>query len=43
LISKQKPKAKYIYSSTTVSYDEEENKVDNEFKILNYLFKKNKN
>ena len=43
LISKQKPKAKYIYSSTTVSYDEEENKVNNEFKILNYFIEKNQN
>ena len=43
LISKQKPKAKYVYSSTTVSYDEKENKVDNEFKILNYFIEKNQN
>ena len=43
LIFEQKPKAKYIYSPTTSAYDSEDNKVDNEFKILSYITEKNQN
>ena len=42
LISQPK-KATYIYSPTTVTYDEDENKVNNDFKILNYITEKNQN
>ena len=42
LISQSK-KATYIYSPTTVTYDENENKVNNDFKILNYITEKNQN
>jgi hypothetical protein len=42
LISQEK-KATYIYNPTTVTYDENDNKVDNEFKILNYITEKNQN
>jgi len=40
---KQPAKAKYTYSQATVSYDESNNKVDNDFKILNYITIKNQN
>jgi hypothetical protein len=39
----QPKKVTYIYSPTTVTYDEDDNKVDNEFKILNYITEKNQN
>ena len=39
----QKPKATYVYSPTTVSYNENNEKVNNEFKILNYNTEKNQN
>jgi len=39
----QKPKATFTYSQTTVSYDEEGGKVNNDFKILNYITDKNQN
>jgi hypothetical protein len=39
----QKPKATYVYSPTTVSYDDNNEKVNNEFKILNYNTEKNQN
>ena len=39
----QKPKATYVYSPTTVSYNDNNEKVDNEFKILNYSTQKNQN
>lgn len=39
----QKPKATYVYSPTTVSYDEDDKKVNNDFKILNYVTEKNQN
>jgi hypothetical protein len=39
----QKPKATYVYNPTTVSYDDKNKKVDNEFKILNYSTEKNQN
>jgi hypothetical protein len=39
----QKPKATYVYSPTTVSYNDNNEKVDNEFKILNYSTEKNQN
>jgi len=42
LISQPK-KATYIYSPTTVTYDENENKVNNDFKILSYITEKNQN
>ena len=39
----QKSKATYTYSPTTVSYNDNNEKVDNEFKILNYSTQKNQN
>jgi hypothetical protein len=39
----QKSKATYVYSPTTVSYNDNNEKVDNEFKILNYSTQKNQN
>ena len=39
----QKPKATYVYSPTTVSYNDNNEKVDNEFKILNYSTERNQN
>lgn len=39
----QSPKAIYTYSEATTSYDSEENKNDNDFKILNYITDKNQN
>ena len=39
----QKPKATYVYNPTTVSYDDKNKKVDNEFKILSYNTEKNQN
>lgn len=39
----QKPKATYIYSEAQESYDEKGNKVNNDFKILNYFTDKNQN
>lgn len=39
----QKSKAVYTYSQATVQYDEDEKKVNNDFKILNYLTEKNQN
>jgi len=39
----QKPKATYVYSPTTVSYNENNEKVNNQFKILNYNTEKNQN
>ena len=39
----QKSKATYVYSPTTVSYNVNNEKVDNEFKILNYSTDKNQN
>jgi len=39
----QKSKATYVYSPTTVSYNDNNEKVDNEFKILNYTTQKNQN
>ena len=40
---KQPAKQTYIYSQATVSYDENNNKVDNDLKILNYMTVKNQN
>jgi hypothetical protein len=42
LISQPK-KATYIYSPTTSTFDEDERKVNNDFKILNYITEKNQN
>jgi hypothetical protein len=39
----QKPKATYVYSEASDSYDENENKINNDFKILNYYTNKNQN
>ena len=39
----QKPKATYVYSPTTVSYSDNNEKVDNEYKILNYSTERNQN
>jgi len=39
----QPKKQTYIYNPTTVTYDENDNKVNNDFKILNYITKKNQN
>lgn len=40
---KQPAKAIYTYSQANESYDEENNKVNNDFKILNYVTEKNQN
>jgi hypothetical protein len=40
---KQEAKATYTYSQATVSYDENNNKIDNDKKILNYVTVKNQN
>lgn len=40
---KQKPKATYTYSQANQTYDENNNKVNNDFKILNYVTEKNQN
>ena len=40
---KQPAKATYTYSQATISYDENNNKVNNDFKILNYITEKNQN
>jgi hypothetical protein len=40
---KSSPKAQYIHNPTTVTYDEEQKKVDNDFKILNYITERNQN
>jgi hypothetical protein len=39
----QKPKAIYTYTEAQESYDEDEKKVNNDFKILNYYTDKNQN
>lgn len=39
----QKPKSIYTYSQANVTYDEDNNKVNNDFKILNYMTEKNQN
>ena len=39
----QPKKATYIYNPTTVTYDENNNKVNNDFKILSYITEKNQN
>lgn len=39
----QKPKEVYTYSESQESYDENQNKVNNDFKILNYYTSKNQN
>jgi len=39
----QTPKATYTYTESQESYDENENKVNNDFKILNYYTDKNQN
>ena len=42
-LMKQNPKATYTYTESQESYDEKENKVNNDFKILNYYVDKNQN
>jgi len=39
----QKPKATYTYTEASESYDENDQKVNNDFKILNYYTDKNQN
>jgi hypothetical protein len=39
----QEPKAIYTYSEATVTYDSENTKNDNDFKILNYIVDRNQN
>jgi hypothetical protein len=39
----QEPKAEYTYSEVLESYDENQNQVNNDFKILNYNTEKNQN
>jgi len=39
----QKPKQTYIYSPTTVNYDNNNKKINNDFKILNFITSKNQN
>jgi hypothetical protein len=39
----QKPKAKYTYTQAIESYDEKNQKINNDFKILNYYTDKNQN
>lgn len=39
----QPPKASYTYTQANVSYDDTERKVDNDFKILNYVVDRNQN
>lgn len=39
----QSPKAIYTYSEATVTYDSENKKNDNDFKILNYIVDRNQN
>lgn len=43
LIREQDKKAVYTYYQTSVSYDDQDKKVNNDFKILNYLIEKNQN
>ena len=40
---KEKPKAVYTYSEANVSYDGEDAKLNNDFKILNYIVDRNQN
>jgi hypothetical protein len=42
-MNKEKPKAVYIYSEAVQSYSEENQKVNNDFKILNYFIDRNQN
>lgn len=39
----QKKKATYVYNPTVVNYDNQGNKVENDFRILNFLTTKNQN
>jgi hypothetical protein len=39
----QSPKATYVYTQSQESYDENDNKTNNDFKILNYYTEKNQN
>lgn len=39
----QKPKAKYTYTQAITSYDEKDQKINNDFNILNYYTDKNQN
>jgi hypothetical protein len=39
----QTPKASYTYTQANVSYDNTERKIDNDFKILNYVVDRNQN
>ena len=42
-MNKEKSKATYIYSEAVESYSEENKKIDNNFKILNYFIDRNQN
>jgi len=42
-LMKQSPKATYIYTESQESYDDNNSKVNNDFKILNYSIDKNQN
>jgi hypothetical protein len=42
-LAKKKAKATYIYSEATISYDENDKKINNDFKILNYIIDRNQN
>jgi len=42
-LMKQSPKATYTYTESQTSYDENDKKVNNDFKILNYYVDKNQN
>ncbi len=42
-LMKQTPKATYTYTESQESYDENEKKVNNDFKILNYYIDRNQN
>jgi hypothetical protein len=42
-LTQEEPKATYTYSEATVAYDNDNNKTNNDFKILNYIVDKNQN
>lgn len=42
-LAQQKPKFTYQYSGSNISYDQEDKKINNDFKILNYHAEKNQN
>jgi len=42
-MNKENSKATYVYSESTQSYDEKNQKINNDFKILNYFVNRNQN